>query len=656
MSAMLVVVPAVAAGSVVAPAHALPGDVANPTDQPVLALPWSDLGLDSAIYLGANIPQDFSVPVPAGLTVARLRGTINAPTNIEAGTLEIKDHDGKLLAAIDLPPGAPDRPATPFDVDISPAGRGGSSIDLTFAVRPRFDPQNFRDQYCWPHQQLVLSDLSTVFTGAEAPTTTIAGFFPPVLQRATIYTPTDADVEEQQAVLTLVSTLARLYSKQSLVISVVTQPRGAMPPPADQLTRAVLVERGGNASLKVENPGTPGAFLRVSGRSDELSTQLSLLVNKLQMLAQVDTVRVDKAGSSDTVPNGDTMTFRQLNMTGKTDVFWTSSMSLGVGRTSLGSGRVDSVQVHLLADYTPVAKDDSAAVVIRSGGGVAYRAALDNTGRLDATFDLDSQQIGQYLGLDMAFTYAPHDPCGAIIAPMTFQVDPRSTLSVRRGGPPINGFSAAPSEFSPSIMVAMDGSGPNQLAYTARLVAAIARSSSKPVTPQVVDVNTAAGAGTGALIMANSAALKQTSLNPPISGDGTAIDIELPTALRANIKGGLGSIQAFADQPRNRSVILITTTDTWALVDPLFGYLDRMGDDLSRLTGDVLAAGAAGDPTNITVRTTGNTSDTAAESPHSLSRSISIGAGVAVVAVIGVAAAVLWSRRRRTTGVGPSND
>jgi hypothetical protein len=313
--------------------------------------------------------------------------------------------------------------------------------------------------------------------------------------------------------------------------------------------------------------------------------------------------------------------------------------------------------VHLLADYTPVTRDDSAAVVIRAGGVVVDRASLDNTGRLDTTFDLDSKTIGQYLVLDMALTYTPHQDCGAPIAPITFEVDPRSTLSVHRGGPPLNGFSAAPSEFSPGFMVAMDGSGPNQLANVARLVASIARSSTKPVTPQVVDVKTAADASTGALIMANSAALKQTSLNPPISGDSTAIDVELPTALRADIKGGLGSIQAFADQPRNRSVILVTTTGAWTLVDPLFGYLDRVNGDLSRLEGDALFAGLAGDPTNITVRATGNTSDSAESPsrPRSLNPAIVIGAGVAIAAVIGSVAAVLWSRRRRTTRVGPSN-
>ncbi|QZH68887.1 hypothetical protein K6L26_03950 [Mycolicibacterium farcinogenes] len=601
--------------------------------------------MKSEIFVSPENPEKLTVPVPAGLTAVRLRGTIKAPLNFDAGTLDISDDNGKLLAAIDLPPGASSRPATPLDVDIS-AARRGSPIGLTFALRPRFDPQMYTNSYCWPRQQLVLSDLSMVFTGSEAPATTVADFFPPVLQRATIYTPVDANTDEQQAVLTLVSTLARLYSNQQTVITVVTQPRGAVPPPAGELTRAVLVEKGDKPGLRVENSGAPDAFLRVSGQGGELSPQLSLLVNKLQVLAQVDTVRVDQAGSSDSGRHGDTFSFGELSMTGSTDVIRSASMSVGAGRASLGPGRIDRATVHLLADYAPVARDDAATVVIRSGGVVVYRAALDNSGRLDATFDLDSKQIGQYITLDMALTYTPHEACGLLI-PLTFEVNPQSTLSVHRGGPPLDGFGAIPSEFSPKFMVAMDGSAPDQLATAARLVVSIARFASTSVTPEVVDLNTAAGANTGAVILANSAALKETSLRPPIGGDGTAINFELPTVLRASIKGGLGSIQAFADRPHDRSVLLVTTTGPWTLLDPVFSYLEGFGGDFSKLTGDVLAAGAGGEPVNLDIRSTRNAA-AAETSASSSTRNLFIGAGLAVAAVIGLAGVVLW-RRRRTT-------
>ena len=642
-SALLLILPAVLAGALTGPAHAEPVDA----DVPEVAgvrLAWPALGLEPEMFLGPNSSSSFTLPVPAGLSAARLQGTIQAPLNIDAGYLEISDSNGGLLAAVDLPPAASAQSVTPIDVDISAARSRASSIGLSFTLRTLDNA----DQFCGPLQQLVVSDLTTVFTGSESPATTIANFFPPVLEQVTIFAPTDADSAEQQSVLTLVSTLTRLYQPQRLAIRVVSQPRGATPPPAGQLARAVVVEAGGTAGLSVENAGTPGAHLRVSGSGDELSTQVSLLVNQLQVLVQTAASRIDQAGAEAPL-GGDTLTFSELSISGRTDVLRTSSLSVGVGRAALGNGRVNSVQVHLLADYTPVAADDAAAVVIRSGENVVYRAALDNTGRLDATFDLDGQALSQYVNLELALTYTPQQTCGPLIAPITFQIDPQSTLTMRRGGPPLGGFRALPSEFSPSFVVALDGSSPNQLSYAARTIAAIARLTSQQLMPQMVDLDTAADATTGALIVAKSAALEQTSLSPPVGGDGTTVNIGLPTELRATFDAGLGSIQAFADRTRNRSIVLVTTTDEWSLVDPLFTYIDGLDGGWSALTGDVLAAGAAGEPINVTIRADDNATDTAepAEPSQESNHWIPIGIGAAVVAVAAIVAVTVLSNRRR---------
>lgn len=633
-------------------AHAQPDDPADPPAATNVRLDWPALGLKPEVFLGADSSTSFTVPVPPGLTPSRLQGMIHAPMNIAAGFLEVSDGDGRFLGSVELPPGATAQAVTPFDVDISAARLRSSKADLALNVRTRDNAGEF----CGPLQQVTLSDMATVFTGTESPATTIANFFPPVLERVTIYTPDNADAAEQQSALTLVTTLARLYNPQPMAITVVAQPRGAVPPPAPQLARAVVVETGGIAGLTVEKAGAPDAFLRISGTGDELSAQASLLVNQLQSLAQTPTTRVDQAGSEAPL-SGDTLTFSQLNLSGKTDVLRTGTLTIGVDRSALGNGRVDSVQVHLLADYTPVPKDDAASVVIRSNGIVVYRAALDSSGVLDATFDLERPAFGQGVNLDFALTYTPHEACGPLMAPISFQVDPRSTLTMERGGPPLNGFGAFPSEFSPGFMVALDGSGPNQLSYAARVVAAIARLTSTQLTPQVVDLKTAADADSGALIVANSKAIEQTTLNPPVAGDGTTVDLSLPTELRANIEDGLGSIQAFADQPRNRSVVLVTTTASWSLVDPLFNYIDGLDGGWSALTGDVLAAGDARVPTNVAIRDSGNTFEppSAPALPKSWNQWVPIAIGVAVVLAIAAIAAILWSRRRPRTGNMPGD-
>lgn len=649
VSVVLLFVPAVLA----APVHAQPADDAPAPELANVTLGWSDLGMERELFLSPNDSQSFSVPVPAGLNATRLRGTINTPLNIDAGYVEIDDADGRLLATVDLLPAGPARAATPFDVDIAAARVRDSSVDLSFTVRALGNAgqvsSQYEGQFCGPLQQVTVTNVATVFTGVEPPVTTIAGFFPPVLERVTIYAPDDPDVAEQQSALLLVATLARIYNPLPLDISVVNQPRGASPPPAGPLARAVVVERGGEAGLRVENAGAPAAYLRVAGDGDTLSTQVSLLVDELQSLVQVPTARVDEAGSGE-IPSSDEFTFGQLNLSGRTEVLRSSNLRVGIGRSQLGNGRVGSVQVNLLADYTPVPDRDSAAVVVRSAdGNVVYRALLDKSGRLDARFDIPGQTMGQFLNLDITLTYTPQQPCGPLIAPMTFQIDPKSSLAIQRGGPPLGGFSAMPSEFSPSFLVALDGSSPDQLVYAARVVASIAGLTNRQLTPKVVDVKTAGDANSGALIIAESSALEQTSLRPPVSGDGADVSVEdLPAELRANIGDGLGSIQVFADRPRDRTVVLVTTTDAWSLVDPLFTYIDGLEGKWSALSGDVLAAGRAGVATNLSVFAQPTGEDVAESAPAETSPPWTvIGIAVAVAAAVAILAGILWSSLRR---------
>lgn len=644
--AILLVLSATLFGSSAGAGYAAPGD---PADPPGVVggdvLSWPALGLQSTVELYGRARTPVTVPLPSGMTASRLRGTIGMPENITAGYLEIDDGDGKFLASVDLSAAATAQAATPFDVDISAARVQGSSINLSFVIRVR----DIADLACAPLQRLTLSDLTTEFTGTHSPVTTIATFFPSVLGKVTIYAAADANSAEQQAVLTLVSTLARIYAPRPLPISVVSQPRGALPPPALGMDRAVVVETG-QPGLTVENPGAPDAYLRVSGDGDQLSAQVSLLTTELQPLAQVATARVAQAGS-DVVKRGDTLTFGELSVSGQATFFETSTFEIGADRASLGP-RFDGVRVHLLADYTPVHSGESATVMIRSNNVIVHRGTLDGTGRLDATFDLDSQILDQrYINLQFTLTDTPAQDCSPLVAPMTFQIDPRSTLTMHRGGGPLGGFTAFPSEFSPKFVVALDGSSPDQLSYAADIVSVVSRLTKTPLTPQVVGLQAAADGTSGALIVATSEAIKQTSLNPPISGEGPMVKFGLPTELHVNMDGGLGSIQAFADPQKNRSVILVTTTGDWNLVGPLFSYVVGSDRNWVGLTGDVLAAGAAGTPTNVSIRETSDMMEPQPSSGGSGSwlKYGLIGGGV--LAAIAVLAVILGLRRPKPVEV-----
>ena len=427
-------------------------DVPPPPPAPEITLPWTALGLGSSVTIGGpNASQVSTVPVPSGLTAQRLRGLMNSPVNFGAGFLEIRDGRGVVLGTVELPPVSATEPVVPFDVDISAAQVTASSMNLAFAVRQ----VDGRGQLCGPEQKLVLTELATVFGGTDPAPTTIADFFPSVLVRATIYAPADADRDEQESVLTLASALTRLYLPQPIATTVVTQPRGAVPPPGGPLTRSIVVERG-NAGLDVVNAGKPGeAYLRVSGSGDQLLAQTSLLVNRLQTLAQVQTALVTQAGANgDVTP--DVMTFGQLKINGSVEFLRSADFGVGFDRAALGR-RVDSIQVRLLATYTPVASQDTATLTVLVNGQALYSAPLDSSGRVDAVFDIPRFLLTQRMNLNFRLTYTPPLPCSPWVAPLTFQLDPRSTLTARRGGAVGAEFTSLPSEFSPNFLVALDG-------------------------------------------------------------------------------------------------------------------------------------------------------------------------------------------------------
>jgi len=494
-------------------------------------------------------------------------------------------------------------------------------------------------------EQVTMSDFSLVFTGNEPAPTSISTFFPPVLQRLTIYAPTDADRAEQQAVLTLSSAVARMYIPQPTAITVVNLPRGAAPPPAPPLGRAIVVETG-DAGLTVVNPGASNVFLKLTGRGDELADQASIMVNQLQSLVQVPNARVDQAGAAAVSDSGE-ISFGQLNISGESTVLRSSELTVGVDRAALGKGRVDGLRVHLLATYTPVAPLDSASVMVSVNGQAVYTAPLGSSGRVDAEFDVPGELLRQRINFEFRLTYSPRQLCSPTIAPLTFQLDPRSTLTMRRGGQPLGGFDAVPSEFSPEFVVALDGSNPNQLEYASRVIADIARLTGTPVTPRlVVDVKAAADAETGALIVANAQTLGGTSLRPPIAGESNGVQVDLPSELRADINQGLGSIQAFADQPRHRTVVVVTTSGAWTLVDPLFGYIDQLPAGWANLSGDVLAAGPDGTVTDLSIGPR-DVAPTAAEGGINWPIWLAIAAGCVGLSVVVLGAALWWSRRRR---------
>ena len=120
--------------------------------------------------------------------------------------------------------------------------------------------------------------------------------------------------------------------------------------------------------------------------------------------------------------------------------------------------------------------------------------------------------------------------------------------------------------------------------------------------------------------------------------------------IRLAIPDGLGTIQAFSQN--SRTVVLVSTSGSWELVDPLFAYLDDQQGDLANLRGDVLVAGRAGQPELMTVRADGPQAEVD-QVGTSWVMWLGISAAVVAIAVL-VAVAIMLYRRRFGGSSGPA--
>ena len=158
-----------------------------------------------------------------------------------------------------------------------------------------------------------------------------------------------------------------------------------------------------------------------------------------------------------------------------------------------------------------------------------------------------------------------------------------------------------PLGWQPTVQVALDNTNPAQLDAAAELIASIQRSSATALSPVLVPLDQAMNSETGALVIAD--AKNAQPLNPPINTADSATLVDLPSQIRVSIPDGLGTVQAFAQN--SRTVVLVSTSGSWDLVDPLFTFLDEQQGELANLRGDVVVAGVAGQTELMTIRADG---------------------------------------------------
>lgn len=593
---------------------------------------WESLGVSERLDLvGENQPLDVSIPVPSGVRPATLTGQAGAVVNVSDGRIEVMDRRDTILGSFPVPREAESRP---FTVNISGAEVIDGSATLRFVLRDRGPAADS----CSQPPSLSLTQLGNSFSGPTPNPKTVSDFLPGYLDQIVIRVGSAPSPSEQQAALTLVAELTALYRPMPVRIDVDTSE--APVPPGGPGRRVIEISEGGRPGITVAKPGSPAAVLVISGSGDDLTRQVSLFADRRFILAQADSAVTGYTETKRTEAT-DIKTFAQLGMTGEASVLGTSTLYAGFDVARFAVGPITDATVHLKARYTPVVGGE-ASILVRSGSTVLATHRLDESGVLDLTGDIPAESVTSNIGMALELRYVPSRECAPMNDRMTFSLDPRSTVTVTPGSRNRGGFPMLPLAFTPDFDVAIDA--PGHLRYAAQAINLIGQQTGETLRPRLTTFDAAAASGTGLLFVGGGAELHQAAMTPPLKPDSpNAFGINGSPQTEVDLSGPLGIVQGFTHN--NRTVLAISGTGDWALVDETLDHIRGLPNRWGSLTGDVVATGAAHQTVNLTVREGGTLVN---EYPGSQWRwwavlSSAIGVSVAIAAVV----IVLVRRRRR---------
>ena len=553
-----------------------------------LVLGWRQLGLSDTLEIDATAPATVEAPTPPGLAPVRITGEIGSPPG-GAGRIDIMDRGGSSVGTIAVPP---DGATAPFTVDIAAAAPSPGPLKLSFIQR---GPERPADG-CAEPAPVTLSKLATTYTGPMPALRTVADFIPDDLDQIAIRINPEPSLEQQQAALTLVAKLTHLYRPIPVRIDVDTS---ATPPPAgDSRTRRTIAIRDGDQpGLAVENPGSPAAVLVISGSGAELAQQVELFTDRRFELAQTPTATVTSVAK--TVPTStDTLSFAELGINVQTTVMGTDTVYVGFDTTKFGLGQLDGAQFRLITEYTPLTAGEG-TVILRSGSDILASGILDRSGVTELSGNIPAAGITSAIGMALEIRYAPAGGECAF-GGMTFSIDPASTITVVPGAENRGGFAMLPMAFTPELDVAIQR--PDQIRYAAQAINLIGRQASVPLQPSLAGLDEAAKRGTGLLAVTSGEQLQRVGLRPPLSLPGAgAVAVNGATVTDIDLGGSLGVVQAF---PHNGRVVLaIDSTGGPQAADRSLDYIRSLDGGWSALTGDVVAAGDAGEVVNLSMTT-----------------------------------------------------
>lgn len=611
----------------------------------------ADLGLgDSTVFLGRSAEVPFTIAVPAGTTPEVLTGTFQLPTDFDGGVIELYSGDRLLdsqtlevegfLAEVEIP-------LAQVPVEEGLAG---------FTLRAVMNVTG--DQWCREIPELTLINGEVRYAGESTRPQVVADFLPPILRTLNIYVPADPSEAVQQATLELATSMASVYRATGVEVQVIGLPEGSAQPsaPAGSGERNIVLSDTGTAGIELINPGSDDVFLRINGEDQRIFDQARLLTDSLLPLAADDQVTGSGFGAIPDVST-DMATLTALgNFNLTSESVARTAVFVGIERSQLRPF-VESFDVHLTGNYTPLPANNSGQITTRIGDTVLDYFTVDNSGVIDRTISVPGELIDRFTQLVVEYHTTGEITCGTT-QPVGLTIDGDSLVTTQHTDVPIlTGFQSLPQAFQPTVDVAMTNGDVADLSRAASILTGVQSLSNVRVRPELVAWDDAV-ASTRATLFIDAEGervedlpryIAEAGINMTVvtrdgsggvSGEPTPEDLEYARQLTLNRDIAAGGIQAVWDAEVNRMILVASSNQSARQLDGVISWLAEDDSRWAQLRGDVIAQVLDRTPVDLEV----------AGRPDQPSNRATVWMAVAVAVVViavAVAASLLVSRRSR---------
>lgn len=612
---------------------------------PTPAFGTETLGFGDVIgFRGHSDSVTLAVPVPDGLAPEALDTTVELPSNVARGSIDVES-DGRILSRLDLPP---ENATVPLSIPLT-----GATVENQAAVVTLRMNLFAADNICpedWTARSVAMRDGVVRYTGAATAPAVVADFLPPILERLDVYLPVQPSPLESDTAVGLAAAVTANYTGRPLAVDVRETPPNGVPPAAESpfVRQIVVTETDGTDSGAEVGPipgGPPALYLK--GDTDTLATQARIATSKWSGLA----VSSEVYATPRIVPPQQSPDITTLKDLGIGDQ---GATAVGVVQVKLyldqaRFGRpVGDLRLDLKGSYTPLPETEGGLLTVEAGDTLLDSWAAEPRGIIDRAITIPAEVMQRSTELTVTLrTTGGERYCGTT-QPATVMIDGDSHISSTIADPPVpDGFASLPQTLMPRFDVAATGTGIDDTARAVDIVSGLQSLTPILLDTEWVTVDDALASQSPAVIVSADGTLPgdlplrltetEDQRFEVIGAGGTSTSLTFGTDVT------YASLQVIRDHAR--TLLVATSTDAAAELDRTLSWLAADPDRWPGLTGHVLFTAEGRDPVAL-VDPRGDVIVPTEEDVSATVRWILIGTGALVAA--GVIAAVVLMALRRT--------